>query len=152
MEAAARTDLNVPDTTPVVPMGEPTQFFDMTADDSDEDMEDVSDCTGPSDDDDPPVPPASPAVAAPAFAAALKRDDVPAEVDLDSDESDLLSPPRTPVSEAPADGSGDVDDSHVALSVDSLRVPHRLLLLGDMVSDHRRPGYRHALLSLQGAS
>lgn len=51
-----------------------------------------------------------------------------------------------------ADGSGDVDDSHVALSQDGLRVPHRLLLLGDMVSDHRRPGYRHALLTLQGSS
>ena len=51
-----------------------------------------------------------------------------------------------------ADGSGDVDDRHVALAQDSLRVPHQLLLLGHMVSDHRRPGYRQALLSLQGAS
>ena len=51
-----------------------------------------------------------------------------------------------------ADGSGDVDDRHVALAQDSLRVPHQLLLLGHMVTDHRRPGYRQALLSLQGAS
>ena len=51
-----------------------------------------------------------------------------------------------------ADGGGDVDDSYVALAGDCLRVPHRLLLLGNMVTDHRRPGYRHALLSLQGAS
>ena len=51
-----------------------------------------------------------------------------------------------------AGGSGDVDDSHVALTQDSLRVPHQLLLLGHMVTDHRRPGYRQALLSLQGAS
>ena len=51
-----------------------------------------------------------------------------------------------------ADGSGDVGDSLVALAQDSLRVPHQLLLLGHMVSDHRRPGYTQALLSLQGAS
>lgn len=51
------------------------------------------------------------------------------------------------------EGCGDTDDdSHVALAQDSLRVPHRLLLLSHMVSDHRRPGYRQALLSLQGAS
>ena len=50
------------------------------------------------------------------------------------------------------EASGDVEDSHVALAEDSLQVPHRLLLLSHMVSDHRRPGYRQALLSLQGAS
>ena len=49
-------------------------------------------------------------------------------------------------------GDGDVGEGYVALGQDGLRVPHTLYLLGNMITDHKSPGYRHALLSLQEVS